>query len=47
MVVAKTLDLTQVEDKITSLKIIAKGNLLHGVSAIPVKSILQNIGLRP
>ena len=38
------LDHTQAEDKITSLKIIAKGDLLHGVSAISVKSILQTTG---
>ena len=36
VVVAKTLDHTQAEETITSPKPIAKGDLLHGVSAIPV-----------
>ena len=44
VVVAVALDDTQAEDKITSLKFIAKGDRLHGVSAIPVNSILQKIG---
>ena len=43
VVVVKTLDHTQAEDEITSLPFTAKGDLLHGVSAIPVKSILQNL----
>ena len=43
MVVAKTLDLTQAEDEVTSLKFMAKGDLLHGMSAIPVKSSFTEI----
>ena len=43
VVVAKTFDYTQAADQITSLKI-AKRDLLHGVPAIPVKPVLQNIG---
>ena len=43
VVVSRTLDHTQAEDKLTSLKFSAKGDLLHGVSAIPLKSILQKI----
>ena len=38
VVVAKPLVCTPAKDKITSLKFIAKGDLLHGVSASPVKS---------
>ena len=41
---AKTLDHTQTEEDITSQTFIAKGDFRHGVSAIPAKSILQNIG---
>ena len=40
----QTLDHTQAEDKITWLKSISKGELLHGLSAIPVTSIIQKIG---
>ena len=44
VVFSKKVDLTQAEGKyVTSLKRIAKGGLLHGVSAIPVKSIEQKI----
>ena len=43
VVVAKTVACTKAEDKVTSLNFIAKGDFLHGVSAIPVKSILQNV----
>ena len=35
VVVAKTLDYTQAEDKNTSLKFFAKGDFLHRVSALP------------
>ena len=31
-------------DKVTSLKFIAKGDQIHGVSTIPVKPSLQNFG---
>ena len=44
VVAAKTLGRTQAEDKITSLKITANEDLLHGVSTIPVKSNLQSVG---
>ena len=37
LVVAKTLDLTQADCKITLLKIIAKGSFLHRVLAVPSK----------
>ena len=43
--VAKTLDFTEAEDKITSVKLIAKGYFQHGMSAILATSILQNICL--
>ena len=43
VVVVKTLDHTQAGE-ITSLKFMGDGNLLHGVSAIPVKSILRKLG---
>ena len=43
VVVAKTLDLSQEEKKITSLNFMAKEDLLHGMSAIPEKSHLQKI----
>ena len=43
LVVAETLDHTKAEEEIPSLKVIAKGNVLHGISAIPVKSISQKI----
>ena len=43
MVVAKTLDHTKAEEQHSSLKCIARRDFLHGVSAILVKSILQNI----
>ena len=39
VVVAETLDRTQAEDKVTSLKFIAKGDLLHGLSAIALKNV--------
>ena len=35
--ISKTSDHTQAENTVTSLKFIANGNSLHGVSAIPVK----------
>ena len=38
VVVARTLDYTQAEDKITSLKFMAKGDLLHRRSAIAANS---------
>ena len=44
MVVAKTLDITQAGKEATSLQNRPKVDLLHGVSAIPVRSILQNVG---
>ena len=37
------MDHTQAVEKITSTKSVAKGDLLHGVSAIPVKSIVLTI----
>ena len=37
VIVAKTLDVTQAAKKITSLKLIAMRDLLHGVSVTPVK----------
>ena len=40
MVVAKTLDYTQA-GKVTSLEFRAKGDLLHGVSAVPVRSSVK------
>ena len=43
VVVAKTWDYTQAQDKITSLEIIAKGDLLHSVS-YPVTSICRDNG---
>ena len=39
----KTLDLTQPEDETHFEKLTAKGNFLHGMSAIPMKSNLQKI----
>ena len=44
VVAATTLGQTQAEDKITSLKITAKEDLLQGVSTMPVKSNLQSVG---
>ena len=41
VVVAKTLDHTPAGEKITCPKIIAKGDLLHRVSAIPLESSLE------
>ena len=41
--VAKTLDHNQEKEKNHFAEIIAKGDLLHGVSAIRVKSISKNI----
>ena len=38
------LDLTQAQDKISLLNVIPKGDLQHGVSAMPVKWSLQKIG---
>ena len=38
VVVARTLDYTRAEDKITSLKFMAKGDLLHRGSAIAANS---------
>ena len=43
MVVAKTSDHTQTEDKITSLKFIAKGNPLQGVSGVFQKNVVQKL----
>ena len=41
---AKTLVRVHAEEKITALKFSAKVDLLCGVSAVPVKSLLQNVG---
>ena len=41
VVVAKTLDHTQADDQVTTIKFIAKGDFLHGVSAIPPTAMLQ------
>ena len=43
-VVANTLDVTlQAGKEVSSLKSRGKGGLLHGVSGIPVKSILRKV----
>ena len=43
VVVAETLDHTQAQDTVTSPEFIAKGDFLHGVSAIRVISFLKNV----
>ena len=42
--VAKTLEITQAEEDLCSLKVKVKGGFLHGVSAIPMKSTAQEVG---
>ena len=42
--VARTLDITKAREEMISLKFKAKGDFLHGVSAIRVRSIVQHVG---
>ena len=44
--VTKTLDITESGKEITSLKFRVNEGLLHGVSGIPVQSVLQNTSVR-
>ena len=44
MAFAKTLDIAQAGEVITSQVFWAKGDLAHGVSAIPMKSMLLQVG---